>query len=105
MSVEYKSALIYGCNCSNIQDEWSTEDLEIMEELGYDVIQDCYSNKFLYIGKLISQVDCYNEANIDCLAEMDKARIALQKLLDKTSYELKRHLPLSKSLYHLCYAT
>ena len=104
MSVEYKSALIYGYDCSKIQDEWPHEALEKMEELGYDVISDCYSDKFLYIGKIISHVDCYKEARVDCLASEDQARIDLKCLLAETPWEYTKHLPLYKSMYHICYA-
>lgn len=105
MSVNYKSALIYGCDCSNIQDEWSTEACEKMMALGYDVISDCYDNKFLYIGKTISETECFEEARVNCLDEMEQAIIDLRDLIQHTPWELKKHLPICKSLYHICYAT
>ena len=71
MSVNYESALIYGYNCSNYQDEWSIEELEQMKEIGWDVIRDGYSDKFLFIGKIISQTDAEQEARIDCLKDLE----------------------------------
>ena len=52
MSVDYNSALIYGWDCSRIQEDWPYEATEQMEELGFDV----------YVEK-------YEEAELDFEAE------------------------------------
>ena len=76
-----------------------------MEELGYDVLYDGYDGEFLYIGKIISHTDCYEPARVDCLAEMEQAIIDLGNIIKDTPVELLNHLPLYKSIYHICYAT
>lgn len=102
MSVDYKSALIYGYSCD--PKDWSYEDREKMEELGWDVISDGYSDKFLYIGKTISQTDCYEEARVDCLASLDQVEIDIKHIYADTPMEFVKNLPLYRSIYHLCYA-
>ena len=103
MSVNYKTALIYGYSCDPT--EWSCEDREKMEELGWDVIWDGYSEKFLYIGVEISCVDCYESVNIDVFKALNPVMLKLSELLHNTPEEYKFKLPLSGSVYHLCYAT
>lgn len=103
MSVEYKSALIYGYNCN--PKEWSHEDRDKMEELGWDIISDGYCDEFLYIGKIISKTDCYEEARVDCLASMEQVEIDIRHIFAETPLEYIRHLPIYGSIYHLCYAT
>ena len=103
MSVNYEAALIYGYSCD--PKEWSCEDCEKMEELGFDVIRDGYSEKFLYIGKYISHTCCGEEARVDCLQYLDQTEIDVGNMLQEVPEELKRNLPLFSSIYHLCYAT
>ena len=103
MSVNYEAALIYGYSCD--PKEWSCEDCEKMEELGWDIIQDGYDEKFLYIGVEISRVDCYESVNIDVFKALNPAISKLSELLHNTPEEYKIKLPLSGSVYHLCYAT
>ena len=76
-----------------------------MEELGWDIIQDGYDEKFLYIGVEISRVDCYESVNIDVFKSLNPAIPKLSELLHNTPEEYKIKLPLSGSVYHLCYAT
>lgn len=102
MSVDYKSALIYGFNCE--PDKFSYEELEKLEEIGLDVISDCYSDNFLYIGKCISKTSCGEEARVDCLKYLEQAEIDVRHLLREVPEELKKNLPLFPSIYHLCYA-
>lgn len=103
MSVNFKSALIYGYSCDPKQ--WSCEELEKMEELGWDIIQDCYGEQFLYIGIEISNVDCYESVNIDVFKALNPTMLKLSELLHNTPEEYKVKLPLLGSVYHLCYAT
>lgn len=105
MSVNYESALIYGWDCSRIQEDWTPEVTEKMEELGFDVIRDGYSEEFLYIGKCISQTSCGEEARVDCLKYWEQTEIDVEHMLREVPEELKRNLPLFSSIYHLCYAT
>ena len=103
MSVNYKSALIYGYDC-NIEN-WSYEDIEKMEEFGWDVIRDWHSDEFLYIGIKISCVDCYEGVNIDVFKALNPAMLKFSEILYNTPEQYKVKLPLSGSVYHLCYAT
>lgn len=103
MSVNYNSALIYGYSCD--PKDWSSEDRDKMEELGWDVISDGYSDEFLYIGKTISSVGCYEDARVDCFKYLDQSEIDVEYLLKNTPKELRKNLPFFASLYHLCYAT
>lgn len=105
MSVNYNSALIYGWDCSKIQEDWPLEATGKMEELGFDVIRDGYSEEFLYIGKCISQTSCGEEVRVDCLQYLDQIEIDIASMLLEAPEELKRNLPLFPSIYHLCYAT
>lgn len=105
MSVDYNSALIYGWDCSRIQEDWPHEATERMEELGFDVIRDGYSEEFLYIGKCISKTSCGEEARVDCLKYWEQTEIDVECMLREVPEELKRNLPLFPSIYHLCYAT
>jgi hypothetical protein len=106
MSVDYNSALIYGWDCSRIQEDWPCEATEQMEELGFDVIRDSYYDEFLYIGKCISKTSCGEEARVDCLRYLDQTEIDVENMLLAVPEELKRNLPFEfPSLYHLCYAT
>ena len=105
MSVNYESALIYGWDCSRIQKDWPYEATEKMEELGFDVIRDCYSEEFLYIGKCISQTSCGEEARAYCLKYWEQTAIDIEHMLREVPEELKRNLPLFPSIYHFCYAT
>ena len=105
MSVDYESALIYGWDCSRIQEDWPHEATEQMEELGFDVIRDGYSEEFLYIGKCISKTSCGEEARVDCEYEAQQADIYLEELLAKIPVEWRALLPRFPSTYHLCYAT
>ena len=103
MSVDYNSALIYGYNCN--PKIWSHEARDTMEELGWDVISDGYSDEFLYIGKIISSVSCYEEARVDCLKHLNQSEIDVADLLKHTPKELRINLSPFASMYHLCYAT
>ena len=105
MSVDYNSALIYGWDCSRIQEDWPYEATEQMEEFGFDVIRDSYCDKFLYIGKCISKTSCDEEARVDCLKYLEQTEIDVECMLREVSEKLKRNLPLFPSIYHLCYAT
>lgn len=105
MSVNYESALIYGYNCSNYQDEWSSEELERMEEIGWDIIRGAYSDEFLYIGKIISQVEVGQEVRRDCLKDLKQIKNDVNALFIDTPMEMLSRLPMHRSLYHLCYAT
>lgn len=104
MSVEYKAALIYGFDCTHCIDDFSSEIREKWEEAGWDIIEDCYNDDFLYIGKIISNVSLGDEVIIDCECAAQQASIYLEELLDKTSVEWKLLLPLFPSTYHICYA-
>lgn len=103
MSVDYNSALIYGYSCD--PKDWPYEARDAMEELGWDVISDYYSDKFLYIGKIISHTSCFEEARVDCLASIDQVEIDIKHIYADTPMSLVQHLPLYRSIYHLCYAT
>ena len=105
MSVNYESVLLYGWDCSRIQEDWPPEATERMEEFGFEVIRDGYSEEFLYIGKCVSHTSCGEEARIDCLKYLDQTEIEVESVLLEVPEELKRNLPLFPSLYHLCYAT
>ena len=105
MSVNYESVLLYGWDCSRMQEDWPHEATERMEEFGFDVIRDGYSEEFLYIGKCVSHTSCGEEARIDCLKYLDQTEIEVESMLLEVPEELKRNLPLFPSLYHLCYAT
>ena len=105
MSVNYESALIYGYNCSNYQDEWSSEELERMKKIGWDIIRDAYSDEFLYIGKIISQVEVEQEARIDCLKDLEQIKNNVNALFIDTPIEMLSRLPIYRTMYHLCYAT
>ena len=105
MSVNYESALIYGYNCSRYQDEWTSEDLDQMEEIGWDVIRDGYSDEFLYIGKTISCTEAGQEARRDCLKDLEQAKNDLNDIFVNTPMEMLSRLPMYRSMYHLCYAT
>ena len=105
MSVDYNSALFYGWDCSRIQEDWPYEATEQMEEFGFDVIRDCYCDKFLYIGKCISKTSCGEEARVDCLKYLEQTEIDVECMLREVPEELKRSLPLFPSIYLLCYAT
>jgi hypothetical protein len=76
-----------------------------MEEFGFDVIRDGYSEEFLYIGKCISKTSYSEEARVDCLKYLDQTEIDVENMLREVPKELKRNLPLFSSIYHLCYAT
>jgi hypothetical protein len=76
-----------------------------MEEFGFDVIRDCYSEDFLYIGKCISKTSYNEDARVDCLKHLDQTEIDVESMLLEVPKELKRNLPLFPSVYHLCYAT
>ena len=89
MSVNYESALIYGWDCSKIQEDWPLEATERMEELGFDVIRDCYSEEFLYIGKCISHTSCGEEARVDCLRYLEQ--MIYWRLLSKPMVRLSIH--------------
>ena len=104
MSVNYESALIYGYNCDRSQ--WSREDIEQMDELGWDIVEDYYdADGFLYIGKVISHTNCFEEARVDCLAGLEQAKIDIKHIFADTPWELVNKLPQERSMYHLCYAT
>lgn len=105
MSVNYESALIYGYNCSRYQDEWTSEDLDQMEEIGWDIIRDAYYDEFLYIGKIISQVEVGQEVRRDCLKDLEQIKNDINALFAETPMEMLSRLPMHRSLYHLCYAT
>ena len=105
MSVDYESALIYGWDCSRIQKYCPYEATEQMEELGFDVIRDGYSEEFLYIGKYISHTSCGEEARVDCLRYLEQTEIDVEHMLREVPEGLKRNLALFPSIYHLCYAT
>lgn len=105
MSVNYESALIYGWDCSRIHGDWPHEATEQMEELGFDVIRDGYSEEFLYIGKCISKTSCGEEARVDCLKHWEQTETDVRHMLREVQKELKENLPLFPSIYHLCYAT
>ena len=106
MSVNYESALIYGYNCSDCQDEWTPEELEKMEEIGWDVIRDVYSDKFLFIGTIISQTEAGQEARKDCLRrDLEQIKNDVNALLVDTPTEMFSRLPMHRTMYHLCYAT
>ena len=105
MSVDYNSALIYGWDCSRIQEDWPHEASEQMEEFGFDVIRDGYSGEFLYIGKCISRTSCGEEARVDCLKYLEQTKIDVEHMIREVPEELKTNLPLFPSIYHLCYAT
>jgi hypothetical protein len=103
MSVDYKSALIYGYDCDPAN--WSYEETEALEILGWDIIRDCYNDEFLYIGIKLSCVDCYEEAKVDVFKALNPSMLKFSELLNKTPERYKVKLPLSGSVYHLCYAT
>ena len=105
MSVDYKSALIYGYDCSHLINKISWEDLEELENIGWDYIRDPYSDKFLYIGVKISCVDCYEERIIDIFKALNPTIHKFSELIGKTPDGYKALLPLSGSVYHICYAT
>ena len=105
MSVNYESALIYDYNCSNYQDEWSSEELERMKKIGWDIIRDAYSDEFLYIGKIISQVEVGQKARIYCLKDLEQIKNNVNALFIDTPIEMLSHLPIYRTMYHLCYAT
>ena len=104
MSVDYKAALINGWSCN--PEDWICEELEQLEEIGWDVIRDCYSDKFLYIGKAISSADMGEEVHIDAIQRVYDALSKTIPLLENTPDELFDKLPDKDiSLYHICYAT
>ena len=103
MSVDYKSALIYGYDCD--PENWSYEETEALEALGWDIIRDYYADGFLYIGIKLSCVDCYEEVKVDVFKALNPSMLKFSELLYKTPEQYKVKLPLSGSVYHLCYAT
>ena len=103
MSVDYKSALIYGFNCDPTK--FSCEERETLEDLGWDIIEDGYDDKFLYIGKIISQAEYREEVKVDCLRELNGATTDCNELIDETPDKLFKKFPCDASMYHLCYAT
>lgn len=104
MSVEFKSSIIYGYDCSDLIEKFSFEELEELEEIGWDYIRDCYSDDFMYIGVKISNVYCGEEQRIDVLKAMNSSLQKFAELLHKTPDKYKILFPLSGSLYHICYA-
>ena len=103
MSVDYKSALIYGFDCD--PNRFSCEEREFLEELGWDIIRDDYDDKFLYIGKVVSSTGCFEETRVDCIREITGAMTNCNELTDETPDELFAKFPCDASMYHLCYAT
>lgn len=104
MSVDYKAALINGWSCN--PKDWTCEELERLEEIGWDVIKDYYSEHFLYIGKTISSADMGEEVHIDAIQRVYDALSATIPLIENTPDELFDKLPDKDiSLYHICYAT
>ena len=104
MSVDYKAALINGWSCN--PEDWTCEELEQLEELGWDIIRDNYSDKFLYIGKTISSADMGEEVHINAIQKVYGALSATIPLLDNTPDELFDKFPDREiTLYHICYAT
>ena len=104
MSVDYKAALINGWSCN--PDKFSSEEREFLEDIGWDVIQDGYDDKFLYIGKTISSADMGEEVHIDAIQRVYDALSATIPLIENTPDELFDKLPDKDiSLYHICYAT
>ena len=105
MSVDYEAALMYGVKCE--PSAWDCEDREYMEDKGWDVIYDWYSDKFLYIGKILSHA---------CLGEEVQHEVPTSNVLDLVGMgadiimDVPDHLLESigdgiAQLYHLCYAT
>lgn len=105
MSVDYTSALIYGFNCSDRMDKFTEEIKDELYDIGFNFIEDFYCGNFLYIGVVVSSCDCYDEARVDCLAEVEQAYEDLQALLNETPEEIRNLFPYQPSMYHLCYAT
>ena len=103
MSVDYKAVLINGYSCD--PKDWPDEARETMQKLGWEVISDGYSDEFLYIGKVVSRTSCFEETRVDCLAFIDQVEIDIMHLYAKTPMSLIQHLPLYRSMYHICYAT
>lgn len=107
MSIEYKSALIYGYDCTQIRHLLTYEDIEELENIGWGVIYDPYNNDgFLYVGIIVSEVDCYDEARVNCFENLARNDDELAKLRLKTPNKyLELFVDCHISLYHLCYAT
>lgn len=103
MSVEYKSVLIHGFECN--PDKFSSEEREFLEDIGWDVIQDGYDDKFLYVGKIISSTGYSDEVKVDCLRELAGAISDTTDLMNETPNMVFKKFPCDASMYHLCYAT
>ena len=104
MSVDYRAALIYGYDCSNVISDFPWELRDALEEQGWDVISDCYDDRFLYIGVSISDISLGFDVRIDCEAEAQQSAIYLEELYDKLPIEIKELLPAMPSTFHICYA-
>lgn len=103
MSVDYKATLIYGYDCD--PEDWTCEEIEGLMELGWDIVRDCDADTFLYIGIKMSSASCYEKASVDVFKALHPAMLKFSELLYKTPEQYKIKLPLSGSVYHLCYAT
>jgi len=107
MSVDYKSALIYGYDCTQIRNLFTYEDIGELEDIGWGVIYDPYRDDgFMYVGIIVSQTSCYDEAKVDCFENFarNKDKIAELRLKTPDKY-LELFIECDISLYHLCYAT
>jgi hypothetical protein len=105
LSVNYKSALIYGYDVSEI--EVSIEQYEVLEDHGFNMITN-YDGKLLYIGVNISSVD---EDEISKMINLEENyKIIKQRLKGlvyslSTSYkELLVPVVSTVGVYHVCYA-
>ena len=104
MSVDYESAIIYGIKCN--PEAWGYEEMEYMEDKGWDVIYDNYSGNFLYIGKMLSHACFGDEAQheISGFYSFDIAQI-IEDIPDNIFRNAFAEGGAFPRLYHICYAT
>ena len=104
MSVNYESAIIYGIKCN--PSAWDYEEREYMEDKGWDIVYDGYSDDFLYIGKLLSHACLGEEAQheISGIYNFDIAEI-IDDIPDNIFHNAFAEGGAFPRLYHICYAT
>lgn len=110
MSVDYKSAIIYGYDFSNV--DFPDTFLEACEEAGFDVIYDGYDGQFCYIGICLSKCDVFTEVRFNIFDKFSNAITSLIDTYQRAPKGLLEWFPKSEvegkipdpDLYHICYA-
>jgi hypothetical protein len=105
LSVNYKSALIYGYDVSEI--EVSIEQYEVLEDHGFNMITN-YDGKLLHIGVNISSVD---EDDVSKMINLEENYKTIKQRFKGLVYSLSTSykellVPVAPTIgvYHICYA-